>query len=137
MIFIPSGVYGWNTKQLVDFNSNEIIWDSEKDDRTEYDSIIAAAQRVELASPSKIRQTQRDSGYSSNEDSYLSERSQWEITVTPDGLLTRDGELGDLVAWIIEHEGKIVLTKNAHNSTTFLFSRDLPFNAWSQNPLCR
>ena len=123
-------MYGWNTKQLVDFYSRDIIWDSEKDDQSEYDAIIAAAQRVELASPSRIKSLQNEAGYLSNEDSYVSERSQWSISVSPDGLLSRDGETGDLVAWRIEHEGKVIMTRNAHNSTTFRFSRDLPFLAW-------
>jgi hypothetical protein len=130
-ISLLPGIYGWNTKQLVDFYSREIIWDSEKNGRSEYDNIIAAAQRVELASPSKMMQTsQNESGYLSNEDSYQSDRSQWAITVSPDGVLCRDGEVGDLVAWKIEHEGKVIMTRNAHNSTDFHFSRDLPFTAW-------
>ncbi len=125
-----SGPHTWNAHQLIDFNSKEVVWDADMDDGSDYESIIAAAQRLELTSPSRMKMNQREAGYSSNEESYLSERSQWTISISTGGVLSRDGELGDLVAWRIEHEGKVIMTRNAHNSTTFQFSKDLPFVAW-------
>ena len=130
LLSFMAGPHGWNAQQLIDFNSKEVVWDANMDDVSDYDSIIAAAQRLELTSPSKMKMNQRDSDYTSNEDSYLSERSQWAVSISTDGILSRDGELGDLVAWKIEHEGKVIMTRNAHNSTTFQFSKDLPFVAW-------
>jgi hypothetical protein len=132
-VLFVAGPHAWNAQQLIDFNSKEVVWDAETDAVSDYDSIIAAAQRLELTSPSRVKMNQRESEYSSNEESFLSERSQWTISISADGVLSRDGDLGDLVAWKIEHEGKVIMTRNAHNSTTFQYSKDLPFVAWSSS----
>ena len=31
----------------------------------------------------------------------------WNARAESDGTLVRDGEIGDLVAWVVEHEGKV------------------------------
>jgi hypothetical protein len=119
---------------LIDFYSHDVIWDSSIDDRSEYDSIIGASQRMELTSMSRYKMTGIEKSKSENSDVDYSEQSQWIVGVSSEGILSRNGELGDPVAWKIEHEGKIIMTKNTHNSTTFQFSRDLPITAWSTPP---
>ena len=37
----------------------------------------------------------------------ISKDRTWNVRAESDGTLVRDGEIGDLVAWVVEHEKKV------------------------------
>jgi hypothetical protein len=63
------------------------------------------------------------------------EQTQYELVVDQSYQLSRNGQLGDRVMWVVEEDGKIVLQRNASNETTYTYFNHKPgstYRAWLQ-----
>lgn len=115
-----------NAKQLINFDTKEVVWDCVSDNREEFTRIISSAST--LQPEEAVRRTSMISG--TVRMSPISKDRTWNVRAESDGTLVRDGEIGDLVAWVVEHEKKVVMTLNANSSLTYLYSSSLPVEAW-------
>ncbi len=71
----------------------------------------------------------------SNTVEYEVGQNQFSLTVDQQFMLTRNGQLGDAVQWVIEQDGVIVLQRNAASELTYTYFNNTPgssYRVWLQ-----
>jgi hypothetical protein len=105
----------WNAYS--DVRDPQVVWDCENGSRTGFADIVSVATPVRPADAK--RRCHAVSGTVKLPTS--AGKAKWRVGVEEDGTLVRDGCVGDMVAWVVEHEGKVVMNKNANSTLRYRY----------------
>lgn len=89
----------------------QTVWDSQK-------SPVSQCENI-MKNSTPVRQSEVRNKYTPLSGTVRvadgEEIGMWTVTVDDNGTLCRDGSLGDMVAWAIEFEGKVIGWENSNN----------------------
>lgn len=66
----------------------------------------------------------------SNTLTYIPGQESFELTIDSQFELTRDGQLGDPVVWVVEEDGQVVLERNAANEMNYTYYGNNPGSSY-------